>query len=709
MAVGFAAAAGVMVQTHRGVGGSNACCTRFRRQMATRTACMDVDLGTPAPGANLPYEEQMRQLVRAVKDKDEVFALDMLEEILRSKHSPLDVKFYNKMLGLFGEAFGSRAAENIYEGFADRSIRPSVQTFGILMKLMVADHRFAEVEQLFVEIKKQGLQPNRSAFNSLITARGKAGDVEGAQRAFQELRDLRIHPNNVTFNSLLGIFRDARYVRKMQDYFVMMPRFGLEPDVFTYSIILDALGKMGQVKAALGAFRDMKSRGIAPNEVTYNTLLKMYAEREDMAGVEKILTEMSDANLEKTQSTYDVLVGAYARDGNMEKLGQVLAEVKRERGKLSESTYGVLLRWFASRGDVKRVEGILSEMKALKRHPSEKTYNNIILGFGEAKLPAAAMAVYSDMKAAMIAPSEQTFNALLRVCASDGDISRMKRLLQEMDELQIDRSRWTHSIVIDVLVRENDIGGAESELSALMKGTQKLDAAVFNPLLRHYATHARMDKVQKLFARMKQEGTGMTERTYNIVLDAMARSGNVRGAQQTVNDMIKAGIEPSEVTYTTLMKLYSVANDLARVKSTFAKIQNPNAQAYVVLLQALGRAGKVDEIIDSFDKITVKRIKRSTMVYTSLVTALVRAGDVDEAVVAFRELQDEEVRPNEVTYTALISALLQQNRGQGALRLAKEAERSGVKLDSVLLKRLQNAQVFEGKDAQNTAGDDQAD
>jgi pentatricopeptide repeat protein len=90
---------------------------------------------------------------------------------------------------------------------------------------------------------------------------------------YQKLLDCRLQPIATTYTALISAYGKAGQLDKALDTFQAMIYHGCERSVITYSSLISACEKAGKWELALQLFEQMQREGCAPNTVTYNSLI----------------------------------------------------------------------------------------------------------------------------------------------------------------------------------------------------------------------------------------------------------------------------------------------------------------------------------------------------------------------------------------------------------------------------------------------------
>lgn len=143
--------------------------------------------------------------------------------------------------------------------------------------LISASTRVRDINRAFAVFKTMTvhyrLVPDRSTFNALIDACGKAGFFDRALDLLQRMRVQGLQPCAVTYNALLDACGRNRMFDKAMELFENMAKEGVEPDVYTLNTLIAVCCRCGKLDDAFSILRRLKEKSLKPDEVTYNTLI----------------------------------------------------------------------------------------------------------------------------------------------------------------------------------------------------------------------------------------------------------------------------------------------------------------------------------------------------------------------------------------------------------------------------------------------------
>jgi len=241
-----------------------------------------------------------------------------------------------------------------------------------------------------------------------------------------------------------------------------------------------------------------------------------------------------------------------------------------------------------------------------------------------------------------------------------------------------------------------------------------VNAVIYCSVLKGFCHQKRFDRVWDVHNELLAEKLQFSIVTYNALVDACARSGEMNRATPLLEAMAAQGIEPNLITYSTIIKGYCQEQRLDRAFELLEHLKSstasrPDEITYntlidgcarhclfdrgVALLEEMQVAGipptnftlsvavklanrcnKIEKAFELCDTVSKKyNIRLNVHVYANLVHACTNGGDMTRAFGVFREMVGKGVRPDQRTITLLVRGCLAARDAEGAVGLLRAA------------------------------------
>lgn len=303
-------------------------------------------------GTRLPnYEALVQRVIKLAKRSDVV-----------------DLPIYNSLLSHLGRLGKLNETLLLYKTMKDLHLIPDNST---LCALIVACGRANKLElamKVLETLKKDGVQPLISAYNSFINACARNKDSTKLDFILNDLKNRSLAFDRNTYNALIDVYTGIGDTNSAKDIllkFLMDPSLELnatdsnvvshvirscgsagmldeafhiyslvkqhpsmKPDVIVQSALIHACGQQGQVKKAMDVFNEMKElsqiidknglpvHNTRPNVVTYTTLIQVLGKGKKFAKAAELYEEMKEEGVHPNLATFNALLNACAVKGD---------------------------------------------------------------------------------------------------------------------------------------------------------------------------------------------------------------------------------------------------------------------------------------------------------------------------------------------------------------------------------------------------------
>ncbi|CAA6657314.1 unnamed protein product [Spirodela intermedia] len=436
-----------------------------------------------------------------------------------------------------------------------------------------------------------------------------------------------VNPNNPRASRLRQQSSESRYARLAQ---LAETLDSCNPTELEVAEKLSVLGEKPseQEATALLSLRWFQEKIIVKKDVIlYNVTLKVMRKCRSWDGAESLLKEMLEKGVEPDNVTFSTIISS-ARVCNLpekavqwfERMGEfdcrpddvtysamIDAMAREEKRRLDPVTFSTVIKVYSTSNNFDGALNVYEEMKALGVKPNLITYNTLLDAMGRAGRPWQVKTIYREMESNGFSPNRATYAALVRAYS---------------------RARYPE----DALRVYREMKGKGVELNVVL----------CNTLLAMCADLGYVDEAVEIFQEMKRspELCKPDSWTYSSLITIYSCSGQVEEAESIFTEMVASGFEPNIFVLTSLIQCYGKAKKIDNIVETFDRMLKlditPDDRFCGCLLNVLTEAP-----VEELGKV-IECISRANPALGSLVKQLVDEKVEDKVI----KVQAEELFTN---------------------------------------------------------------
>lgn len=650
-------------------------------------------------------------LVRGYISLSDTRATRALEEMLGHDFEPSDA------VGLVlacTESKQVKAAEKMAEHFRQKQGALTLSMYAALMKVYSHSRLFRKVCDLHSQMQAEGVVPDAAAYGYLIRAAAESGRLELARRLFRD-------SGNPDLFNCMSLIRAAGRERDVGKAMALLEDLERSPvtdvDTTAYNCVLDvcvACGEHAGAKKLLERMQakghvdtisyntflksilnnsvdgccqaevrqmmhDMRSHGLEPNAVTYNSLMNSSISRGDFHHAWELLDEMRAAGIVLDACTCSTLVKGVKqslRQEDVERILTLIGQVEPDEVLVSD-LLEVCVRFGNRSGPL--LERVLERFRALGIVPSLRAYVTLIKAYGQARQLSQAWVVWQELTVKNhIALDEEACSCMIEACVVNGDLSGGLRILREMKRLlpSSPAKGSAFSALIKASLQRKQIGLALELYDEMdQDATVTCSLVTYNTLLDAFARAGDMNTVARLFQGMCTKGVEPDLITYSTVIKGYCVKGDLEKSVRLIGCMRQRGIEPDAVLYNSVLDgcAHQQMRELTeQVLADMTRIGGipPSNFTLSILVKLYGRCRDLRtalEVVQAYPK--QYGFDLNAQVYTCLMSACISNGQLGEALAVFDRMQAAGCMADSKTYQTLLSGCIKHNDLESAVRL----------------------------------------
>jgi pentatricopeptide repeat protein len=453
-------------------------------------------------------------------------------------------------------------------------------------------------------------------------------------------------------------------------------------DTVTYNTIIKMHLLAGDRKEARTAVELMKKAGLQPNCVTFNELLDACVKTHPQEAW-MILDEMDACGVKPNHITCSILlktIDSTSVATNVERILKVLDSMIEEMDEvLLSSVVEACIR-------VGRVDLL---MPYLKRQGSARriqvrgphTYGSIIRAYGFVNDIDGAWDTWREMRTRHIVPTSVTLGCMVEAVVSNGDPEAGYALIQEMlndEQCCSIVNAVIYCSVVKGFSHQKKFDRVWATYQEMLKQKVQFSIVTFNTLVDASSRGGEMNRIRGLLQSMQDQGIEPNLITYSAILKGYCQENRLDEAFELMEGMVQTTkYKPDEIMYNTLLDgcarqgLYERG---IKLLSEMEKVVRPSNYTLSVLVKMASRGKRLDEAFQLTERISAKyRFKLNIHVYSNLIQACIHNKDLRRAFEVLERLAKERVRPDVRTYSLLLKGAVAAGEATDAAGLIRAA------------------------------------
>ncbi|PKA47953.1 Pentatricopeptide repeat-containing protein [Apostasia shenzhenica] len=202
----------------------------------------------------------------------------------------------------------------------------------------------------------------------------------------------------------------------------------------------------------------------------------------------------------------------------------------------------------------------------------------------------------------------------------------------------------------------------------------------FTILMNGWASVRKAGEAQKLFDEMLQSGHRADLASYNSLMAALCKGGELDEAQKWFQEMQNShGLEPDSASFAVFIRAYCDAKDFNSCIRVLDHMKRrnltPNVFTYNAIIKLLCEKEKSNEAYELLDEMTSRGAKPDAWSYNAILALHSRLHEVNKAHRLLARMDRDSCSPNRHTYNMLLKMLIAIGRFDRAEEVWESMER----------------------------------
>jgi len=364
----------------------------------------------------------------------------------------------------------------------------------------------------------------RNLFMALVTSAIRVGQTDEALRL---LRDLRERGPGVTAALLASVTKLCTSKQLYQECLAIYDYVSMDPDLrvedkSVWSCLLFCAVEVGCHPRCRSFFERLKTCG-TPSAKDYGNMIRFASTHSDCDLALALAQEMREAAASIDGVVYNTVLVTCVSADRIEEARTLLGEMEAVGGVADVITYNILAKAYAKAGRMDR-----------------------------------CFELYEHMLAQDIKPSQVTYGILLDCCINENKVNKAAEVFDRMTEEGCVMNTVLYTTLIKGFARAGQVDHAMHVYEQMRTGRSvPPDLITFSILIKANCDAHRLEAALQLLEAMLDFKLRPDEVVFNNLLGGCVKESKAGLAKRLYEDMISAGIQPSNATFSILIRLYA--------------------------------------------------------------------------------------------------------------------------------------------------------
>lgn len=532
--------------------------------------------------------------------------------------------------------------------------RDSAQSYKTLILNQTQNHNVREAERHFRDAQSKRIPLSADCYQAMVTACLEANEIVRAEYWIDQMITLK-HPQDAAFTTSTGVILVRQSLRS------------------------------NQVKKAqewVSWVEDWTTGAIEPS--IYLLMIDWCARMGKWEEAQQWTNRMEEKADQNKRRTHVAFLQACAKLGSGKEAKARARLMEAEGFPLCPETNGFRIIAWMRGGDWEKAAEVLSE-------PGELAADGHMFSIAvQAALKGDnwkhAQRWLDEAERRGFKCHDQVYTGMVHYFATHGDPAKAHSWLLRMEKAKEMVDRFTFNAVLSAYSRNGAAKTAAELLEHFESSERKsdtVDLVSYNTVIDAFAKIGDVLGAERWYEALLKSDFAPDVISHNALINACARASDVKGAERWLQKALDSGLSPDIVSYNSVINACVWSGDLNSAKRWVTHMEEatnvmPDVVTYSSMIDAWAKAGDVFGAAEWLGRMEAKGMKANVVSYTSLLNAFAKAGDVPGAERLLESMIQRGLRVDTVSYTAVMNGCARAIDPEGAVKWMNRMLEAGV-------------------------------
>ncbi|MCO5574179.1 hypothetical protein L7F22_027961 [Adiantum nelumboides] len=467
------------------------------------------------------------------------------------------------------------------------------------------------------------LYPDEVSWAAIITGYVHHGHHDLALQLYEDMQKRHVMPDKPVFNLVLkacGNVGDNKHGNLIHKALIER---GLESDVMIAKTLIDMYGKCTSLEEATYVFDHTAGKDVD----MWDALITAYSNHDEHScKALELFEKLQKQGLKPTKGMIlcilKVCGGLRAvKEGKC--LHDKLIKTELESDGIIENT---IIDMYTKCGLLKEACCVFSRLAK----PNQVSWGAMIAGYVGHRKSFAALKLFQKMQLANIETNSVLSACIFKACGDIG-ASKQGRIVHD----KVIRSGLITNDVLNTLVYMYANCGNLDEAQKMFDSISSKIFAPWAALIAGYTHHGSGIKALDLYQKMLQVNLKQNKAVASCILQACAVTGAFVEGRLVFMQIVEDGLELDAVLGNTVLDMYTKCGSMVEAHHVFAMLLRRDMVSWGVLMAGFVRNNECRQVVGCLMQMEQKGLRPEDFIFTSILAACSHAGLLEEGLKFF--------------------------------------------------------------------------
>jgi pentatricopeptide repeat protein len=238
-----------------------------------------------------------------------------------------------------------------------------------------------------------------------------------------------------------------------------------------------------------------------------------------------------------------------------------------------------------------------------------------------------------------------SYASLIRAYGYVGNMDGIWETWRCMHKCRVPPTSITIGCMVEALTTNGDVDASYEIVQEMTQdpvAQPMVNSVIYGSVLKGFSHQKKFDRVWAVYEEMLRHKIQFSIVTFNTLLDACARSGDLARIPGLLESMATQGLEPNLITYGIVIKGYCQENKLKEALAVWESM------------------------------VSTTKYKPDEIMYNTILDGCARKGMYERGMVLLNDMQQADIQPTNFTLSVLVKLASRANMLDRAFELAQE-------------------------------------